>query len=480
MIGELGHPAILTPTLDQLVRNGVAYTNAYSTTPTCIPARRELMTGTLSPTHGDRVFNETLPMPDLPTLAQTFRDAGYQAYAVGKLHVYPQRDRIGFDDVLLNEEGRNHLGLPKDDYEMFLHWRNNVGARQGDYEMFLSEQGYAGQEFAHGMGSNDYGTRPWHLPEYCHPTNWTVREMSRFIARRDPTRPGFWYMSFQHPHPPLVPLADYMAMYRDVEIDMPFMSDWAKNHDSLPYALRERRLNRDSYPERAVRLARQAFYALCTHVDHQIRLVIGLLREEGLLDNTVIMFTSDHGDMLGNHGFYGKDIFYEDSARIPMILVPQADRTDLGQHRLDDRLAAHCDIFPTLMELCEIPVPETVEGQSLVGDSRRDTLYGEHWEDAYATRMVRSLRHKLIYYAAGNRSQLFDMQEDPDELHDLADDPAHAGVRRRLTDILVRHLYGSDLGWLDGDTLTGLSQGDWSTHRKSDRDLGRQRGLRFR
>ena len=105
LFGALGHPAVLTPTMDRLIENGVAFTNAYSTTPSCIPARRELHTGTLSPTHGDRVFNERLVMPDLPTLARTFRDAGYQAYAVGKLHVYPQRDRIGFDDVLLDEEG---------------------------------------------------------------------------------------------------------------------------------------------------------------------------------------------------------------------------------------------------------------------------------------------------------------------------------------------------------------------------------------
>ena len=120
LIGALGHPVILTPTLDHIIGNGIAYTNAYAPTPTCIPARRELMTGTHSRTHGDRVFNETLPMPDLPTMAQTFRDNGYQAYGVGKLHVYPQRDRIGFDDVLVLEEGRHQFGMSKDDYELFL------------------------------------------------------------------------------------------------------------------------------------------------------------------------------------------------------------------------------------------------------------------------------------------------------------------------------------------------------------------------
>ncbi len=463
LIGELGHPTILTPTLDQLISNGIAYTNAYATTPSCIPARRELMTGVFSPTHGDRVFNETLPMPEAPTMAETFREAGYQAYAVGKMHVYPQRDRIGFDDVILNEEGRHHLGLMKD-----------------DYEMFLNEQGYAGQEFAHGMCTNNFLTRPWHLPEHCHWTNWTAREMSKVIARRDPTRPAFWFMSFNHPHPPLAPLGCYMDMYRGLDIDMPFVGDWAENDDDLPHALRARPLGRSSYPESAVRMARQAFYAICTHIDHQMRLVIGLLREQGLLDDTVILFTSDHGDMLANHGFYAKRLFYEDSAKIPLILMPPAGREDLGQHKLDGRLAAHADIFPTLLDLCDIPIPGTVEGLSLVGDRRRDFLYGEHNEDEAATRMIRDRQHKLIYYPVGNVTQLFDLAEDPNELHDLSEESASADVRERLTALLIENLYGGDCDWLDGGRLVGLPDKDYDPSRDATlRNFYGQRGWRF-
>ncbi len=201
LLGSAGHPAVMTPTLDQLAANGVRFSNAYSATPTCIPARRGLMTGTTAHTHGDRIFNETLPMPEIPTMADAFSDAGYQTYAVGKLHVYPQRDRIGFDDVLLNEEGRHHLGLSAD-----------------DYELFLADQGYPGWEYAHGMATTDYTVRPWHLSEHLHPTNWSAREMCRTIKRRDPNRPAFWYLSFNAPHPPLVPLRDYLDLYRDVEI----------------------------------------------------------------------------------------------------------------------------------------------------------------------------------------------------------------------------------------------------------------------
>ena len=456
----LGHPAILSPTLDQLAANGVIFPNAYSTTPTCIPARREIHTGTFARTHGDRVFNETLPMAELPTLAQTFRDAGYQAYAVGKLHVYPQRDRIGFDEAIINEEGRHHLGLDVD-----------------DYELFLAEQGYPGQELAHGMGNNSYVTRPWHLPEYCHPTNWTVREMSKVIARRDPTRPAFWFMSFNHPHPPLTPLNEYLEMYRQIEIDMPHVGEWARDLAALPYALQARTYGPETFSETEIRFARQAFYALCTHIDHQLRLSGGLLREAGLVDDTVVLVTGDHGDMLGNHGFYEKALLYDDAAKIPMILVPHAGHEPAVHHKVDDRLVVQADIMPTLLELCDIAVPTTVEGSSLLGEHRREHVYGEHWEDAVATRMVRDTRHKLIYYPVGNRYNLFDLQNDPDEMRDLSEDPAHASVREDLTRVLVQHLYGSDLEWLDGDELVGLP--DIKHEPQPERGMHGQRGWRF-
>lgn len=470
LLGAAGHPCIMTPTLDQLAANGVRFTNAYSATPTCIPARRGLMTGTTARTHGDRVFSQTMRMPDLPTMARTFSRAGYQTYAVGKLHVYPQRDRIGFDDVILNEEGRHHLEGKAD-----------------DYELFLVDKGYAGQEYTHGMPTTDYLTRPWHLPEYCHPTNWTAREMCRTIKRRDPTRPSFWYMSFNAPHPPLVPLRDYLEMYRDVDIPAAHTGDWATDFESLPYPLKSRHNNwyalnrygdgRVGLNNTELKLARQAFYALCTHVDHQIRLVIGMLREEGLLDNTIVAFTSDHGDMLGNHGQFAKGLHYEDSAKVPLIIMPTADYARLGHHQTDDRLVELCDIMPTLLNIAGVPIPKSVEGISLLSNTRREYLYGEHYEGEGATRMLRDQQCKLIYYPAGNHFQLFDLKDDPHELHNLAKDPDYAAVFDDLTDQLVDNLYGNDLNWLENGRLKGLT--DKRFESQPNRGLTAQRGWRF-
>ncbi len=454
LLGAARHPTIQTPTLDELCRSGVRFTNAYSECPVCIPARRTLMTGVSPRTHGDRVFKETMRMPELPTMAQTFRDAGYQAYAVGKLHVYPQRDRIGFDDVILEEEGRQQYGVVD------------------DYELYLADQGFAGKRFHHGMSNNEYSTRSWHLPEETHVTNWATRQMARFVKRRDPNRPAFWYLSYSHPHPPLVPLREYLELYRDIAIDEPNIGTWSDPEKNPPFCfqanfLRDAKLNADQR-----RAARRSFYALCTHIDHQLRVLIGTLREEALLENTIICFTSDHGDMLGKHHMWAKRLFYEESANVPMILVGAGSGAGngagagshdrVGHNRVDERLVGWQDVMPTLLDLAGIEIPDTVEGISMVGDTKREWLYGEVGEDAFATRMIHDGRFKLIYYPTGNIFQLFDIESDPDELTDLSENPAHKDTLERLTRLLTSRIYGSDEPFLKDGRLIGVADREYT------------------
>lgn len=459
LLGVAGHPVIETPTIDNLASLGVRYTNAYSECPICIPARRSVMTGTSPRGHGDRVFQPTARMPDLPTLAQTFRNAGYQAFGVGKLHVYPARNRIGFDDVLLVEEGRPHLGAID------------------DYDIYLAEQGYAGQQFMHGMTNNDYVWRPWHLPQETHQTNWKARELAKVIKRRDPERPSFWHLSYTHPHPPLAPLAEYFERYARREIPVAQTSDWSSDDDKLPYPLKG---PRHYWPQLAgdqLADARRAFYAQCTHIDHSLRVVFGTLREEGLLDDTIVLLTSDHGDMLGDHGLYAKRAMLEGSNSIPMILVDTANSDRLAAATTDDRLVGLQDVMPTLLGMAGIDVPDTVEGKSMIGDDTRETFYGESLEGAKAMRMVRDNQFKLIWYPAGNRVQLFDLANDRQETHDLAGEINFAGTQSRLEKELIKYLYGDDLQWVDGDRLTGFEEPEFKI--VPNRGFSAQRGLHY-
>ena len=274
-----------------------------------------------------------------------------------------------------------------------------------------------------------------------------------------------------------------MDIYRGLEIDDPFMGDWARDFDALPFALKTKlNANRElALSPSRTREVRRAFYAMSTHVDHQIKAVAGLLREQGILDNTIIMFTSDHGNMLGDNGMYNQGEFYEGSAKIPMVLVPTRQQVEsTGINHRDDRLVAQADVMPTLLDLCDVPVPDSVEGLSMVGDEERDYLYGELREDHNATRMVHDGRHKLIYYPVGNRFQLFDLREDPNELHDVAGSPAYADVRTRLTGLLQERIYGSDLEWLKDGELVGLPEPDLTDDYFYNPTMGNARGYRIR
>lgn len=459
--GHEGHPAIQTPTIDHLARLGTRFRRAYSESPICIPARRSMMTGQSPRTHGDRSFLPALPMPRDNLLAQCMVAGGYQASAIGKLHVFPQRDRIGFDNTLLAEEGRPGLGAVD------------------DYDLHLADQGQAGLQFMHGMSNNGYEHRPWHLDESLHVTNWITRTAAREIKRRDPTRPAFWHVSYTHPHPPLVPLASYEALYQDTPIDLPVMADWSRQDaDRLPMALQ---VVRDYWPapwsEAQLRGIRRAYYALCTHIDHQIRILIGTLREEDLLNDTVILLTADHGDMLGDHGLWAKRLFYEGSARVPMILVGTKQDERIARGAIDDRLVGLQDVMPTLLEIAGLPVPPTVEGLSMVGPRRRDLLFGECGEGRNASRMIHDGRYKLIWYPGGQLVQLFDLALDPKECCDLAQDPAAAQVRQRLEAALIDHLYGTDLQWVQDGRLQGYPSD--GSRIQPDRQLSGQRGLHY-
>jgi arylsulfatase A-like enzyme len=178
--------------------------------------------------------------------------------------------------------------------------------------------------------------------------------------------------------------------------------------------------------------------------------------------------------MLGNHGLWQKRLFYEYSANIPLILVGVEGDQRVGHHRVDDRVVGWQDVMPTLLDLAGLPIPETVEGLSMVGERRREWLYGEIGEGPTATRMIRDSRYKLIYYPVGHVRQLFDLDADPQELRDLAAAPEHAGALGRLTDILIGQLYGGDEQWVRDGQLVGLPPRSYQP--RPNRGLSGQRG----
>ena len=436
LMGCAGHDTIMTPTLDSLAASGIRFDNYYSECPVCIPARRTMMTGLLPKHHGDRVYSEKKPMPNAPTMAQIFKNAGYRAFGVGKLHVYPQRDRIGFDDVILQEEGRYEFGAVD------------------DYQIWLGEHGFTGMEFMHGMGNNTYYSRPWSLHEYAHPTAWATKEMARQIKRKDPTKPAFYYLSYQFPHPPLVPLQVYLDMYKDEEIDLPEYGDWENDAPVFELLQKEAR----QYSKKEIICAKRAFYAQCTHIDNQIRVIIGTLRECNLLDNTIIIFTSDHGDMLFDHHMVAKRKFYQNSACVPLIISGKPFYEKYGcSGSVSSKLGGQADLLPTLLDICGIEPPSGLDGTSLMSKNEHEYIYGEVGENEKASRMIRKGDFKLIYYPYGNTVQLFNIKDDPKENHNLSQNDDMKEVTEELLSHLLSEMYGSDMQWITDGVLTGIT-----------------------
>ncbi len=262
--------------------------------------------------------------------------------------------------MLLEEQGRHQFGDVPD------------GAAD-DYELFLADQGFPGREYASGMTQNEFVTRSWHLPEHCHPVNWAAESMCRVIRRRDPRRPDFWYLSFSAPHPPVTPLAAYMDLYRDADLEEPAKGNWSEKFENLPYHIQKLSnpdilsMARAGKHERD--LSRRGFYATVTQIDHQIRVVIGYLRECGLLDNTIIAFTSDHGHMVGEHGEGEQAMRMIRRGRHKLIYYPVGNRYQLFDIEADPRecsdLASEAGSANTLEEL------KALLQQNFYGDDTR-------------------------------------------------------------------------------------------------------------
>jgi arylsulfatase A-like enzyme len=407
-LGCNGNNLVQTPQIDKLAAQGVNFQRAMSECPVCVPARRILMTGRDTRGISMSENRDTQDFPEGPKLAELVTRAGYQTFAAGKLHTWPQRNRIGFEDVQLNEEGRRQGDLTAD-----------------DYDRWLADNGVAHRAYAHGMGNNQYGARLSPIPTEYTTTAWTGDRAMEFLQRRDPTRPFFLYTSFDKPHPPITPPAEFYELYRDVTFPDPVLGAWVE--DSVPSRIRHLRnaFDWDALQARPHEIQQtfRGYAAMITHIDSTIGNVIGQIRELGELDNTWIMFLSDHGDQLFDHGNFAKGDHLAGSCRIPYIITPPA-QSELGSASgtVDTRHAVGlADVMPTILDIINVPVPTQIAGQSLVplladGESDfRSHSYG-HCTVSYA---VSDGRYRYVWFADDDRELLFDQDMDPRDEHDL-------------------------------------------------------------
>ena len=439
-----GHPAVETPHLDYLANRGVRFIRAHTAVASCIAARAALFTGLSQRSHGRVGYEDGVEWRYPVTLAGELGKGGYQTVAVGKMHVHPQRNHVGFHEVVLHDG-------------MLHHYRTG---RQSDYETWVRRE--CGPDcglFDHGLEANSWVARPWHLPEYTHPTYWAVSRATEFLERRDPTRPFFLFLSFVAPHPPYVPPACYMDPYLQQDLPAPPVGDWGGKFPLDPARGRwDHRTRFARLDERAQHRAQAGYYGLMTQIDHQVGRLLEKLGDHGLTENTLLVFVSDHGELMGDHLFRHKTLPYAGSVHVPLIV--SCHKGDLVSARPPSgQLVELRDIMPTLLDFAGLPIPESVEGKSLAPIVRgndasvRTHLHGEHTLDALSSHYVHDGRFKYAWFSQTGMEQLFDTIEDPQELHDLAESTACRSELERMRGLLMGELTGREEGFTDGRRL---------------------------
>jgi len=440
-IGLAGHPVVETPNLDTFINHGAYFPNAYSEIPSTTGARRCMLAGQGSYDCG-LVGYSSVEWEVRDTVAQVLADNGYHSINVGWRNLHPRRKLYGF-----------HIVIPHD-------------IREGvdDYwEWLKGELGPEVGERSHGVDANGWLARPWHLEERYHPTVWTTDAAVTQLRKRDPTRPFFLWVSHLRPHSPYDPPRFFWDMYINRELpDIP-VGGWAGRHDVPgPHEItaHEGRLT----PEQNQRM-RTAYMATCTHIDYELGRMMQILRRMGLFDNTLIIFCSDHGDMMGDHHMHRKTYAYEGSSRIPFVLR-YPEEMDLPTGVFDNVVGLQ-DIMPTILDVAGVQVPDGVTGRSVLdairGREWRSYIHGEHspcYSAEEAMHYLTDGRMKYIYFPKSGREQLFDVGKGRDEIHDLAPDGSCSGElstwRKRLIDLLAER----PDGFSDGEKL--LRKDWWS------------------
>ena len=439
----INNPDVQTPNLNYLAARGTNFSRAYTPCPSCIPGRAMLWTG-MSQWHTG-ILSMSADQPEMPndyphTMAAEFTRAGYQTHLSGKAHFWPQDALNGFQTAEVDEAGRVESPGFKDAYRAWFEKHAPTGVTPDD----------------HGIDFNSWCAREWHLPEYLHPTAWTMTSAIDFLKRRDKNKPFFLNISFDRPHSPYVPPRPYWEMYYNRQTPSPPVGDWAHINDK-PQSddAKDPNATKAKLSPYQIHRARSGYCGEISFVDAQVGRLMTFLRryQPETRGNTVFVFVSDHGDLQGDHHMWRKGQPYEGSARIPLIILPPASQK--ASRPVADEPVSLMDVMPTLLDFAGIQAPPTVEGRSLAPLTRgaektfRSYLHGEHGHMHYVT----DGRQKFIWFPYESREQFFDLESDPAECQNLIGDPLRQKEIGRWRDRLIKELAQRDCGWVKDGKL---------------------------
>ena len=475
-----GHPHMDTPNIDWLASQGVRFSRCYVQSPVCGPSRMSCYTGRYVSSHGAAWNGFPLRVGEY-TLGDHLREAGMDAYLLGKTHM--RADQKGMKRLGIDPESVAGRRVAECGFDLVARddglWGQGPDGNYYDgpsaYNEYLWSKGYDGDNPWHDYANSSIDedgniasgwiyencTRPANIREEDSETPWLTRETIAFLEaqRKSNAGPFMAHISYIKPHWPYIVPAPYHEMYGP-ETHKPVVRDAAELDDQNPvYAAFSGNVIGQAFHQPQVRSAvMQAYMGLIKQIDDQMGVLFSYLRETGQMDNTMIILTSDHGDYLGDHWLGEKDLFHDASAKVPLIIYDPSPEADSTRGTIVDELTEIIDVVATSIEFAGGTVPdEHVEGLSLMPFLHGKTP--ENWREFAVSEydysmspmmlktgvgvkdarlfMIADKRYKFMHAAGGLPPMLFDLEADPDEMHDVGRDPAYAEIVSEFQDKLA-------------------------------------------
>ena len=399
-----------TPNLDRLAASGVRFTDAYTNSPICVPARAALATGRY--VHKIRFWDNAIPYDgSVKSWHHRLRDAAHEVTAIGKLHFHSAEDDNGFTEEVMPLHVVDGIGDP-------LGWlREPLPVRKAALRL-----------------SKEAGRGDSHYQQYDDKITTAAVDWLEAHAGKKPDKPWALFVSLVCPHFPLIARAEWYDLYPEEKVPLPALYDASERGPDHPYipAIRECQVYDKGFDAASLRRAIAAYFGLVSFVDDNVGKLMRALTQTGLAETTRVLYSSDHGDNLGTRGLWGKSNMYEEAAGVPMLLAGP----DVPQGIVCREPVSHVDVFPTVTDcvgLAPHPDDRDLPGNSLFdvvrGAAPERTILSEYHAAGAATGafMIRNGRFKYVYYA-GMPAQLFDLDADPQELRDLARESGHRGL----------------------------------------------------
>lgn len=412
-IGCYGNPQVKTPNIDALASDGVIYTQHYATFPVCTPSRYSLLCGQYPHQHLGWGNHCTL-LPGLATFPKVMKAAGWHTDAVGKMHFTPTYLDVGFERMVLAEQDGD--GRFDDDYHTYLMEKGLID-RTDIIDQRREYRAKASQEYW-----DNHGAVASNLSAEDYSTGYITREALKALDGWDVSRPNLLMVGYVKPHHPDDPPKEYADRYDPdlLELLPGYIEQISEDDYDRHKGYHDHRL---LSPERLKKVMAY-YYANITMIDDGVGQIVSALKAKGLFDNTIVIYTSDHGDYLGYHHMWGKGGYMYD----PVIGIPLIIRNPYNNKKgHNDGLSSNVNFAPTLLRLCGLDVPKGMRDKNITTSEGDQFVIAEHkYKGVQFEYMVRSREYKLLLCSDWQNRRFYDLVNDPYELNNLADDPAYA------------------------------------------------------